>query len=65
MECEPRYFRPGKKNNGTLFFRNCWCPNYDTCLDKAAREDLFLDCTICLYRDQIIEDFSICKVRTP
>ena len=59
MERSPLYLRPCKKNNGNGLFRNCWCPNYNTCLDKAAREDLFLDCTLCLYRDNVVEEFSI------
>ncbi|MEJ2040252.1 MAG: hypothetical protein P8X55_15170 [Desulfosarcinaceae bacterium] len=59
MDRSPLYYRPGKKTNGSELFRNCWCPDYDTCLEKAAREDLFLDCTLCLHRDNIVEEFAI------
>ena len=64
MDCSPLYHRPGKKINASNMFRNCWCQNYDICLDKAAREDLFLDCTLCLYRDNVVEEFSIIVDRT-
>jgi hypothetical protein len=59
MERSPLYLRPSKKTNCSDLFRNCWCPNYDTCLNKAAREDLFLDCGACLFKDNIVEEFAI------
>jgi len=64
MNRSPLYLRPGKKIKGSELFRNCWCTNYDACLDKAAREDLFLDCTVCLYRDDIVEAFAIIVDKT-
>ena len=59
MEPTPHYIRPGKKTNSTHFFRNCGCPCYDRCLNLAAREDLFLDCTQCSFRDNVMELFSL------
>jgi len=57
MEPSPLYFKPGKKTNSRQFFRNCWCPDYDRCMNRAAREDLFLDCTGCFSKDNVMEIF--------
>ncbi len=59
MEPHPLYIRPGKKTNSAHFFRNCGCPCYDQCLDLAAYKDLFLDCTQCSLKDDIMEMFSL------
>jgi len=29
------------------FFRDIYCPNYDNCLDRAAKSDLDLNCGSC------------------
>lgn len=59
MEPSPLYVRPGKKTNSSHFFRNYGCPCYDQCLNLAAREDLFLDCTQCPFKDKVMEMFSL------
>lgn len=59
MEPRPLYVRPGKKTSNTRFFRNFWCSGYDQCLNRAALEDLFLDCTECLLKDDVIENYSL------
>jgi len=59
MEPSPLYIRPGKKTNGTRFFRNYWCTDYDQCLNRAALEDLFLDCTQCFLKNDVIDTFSL------
>jgi hypothetical protein len=59
MEPRPHFVRPGKKTNSSHFFRNYGCPCYDDCLNLAAREDLFLDCTQCSLKDKIMEMFSL------
>jgi hypothetical protein len=59
MEPSPLYVRPGKKTNSSHFFRNSECPCYDRCLNLAAREDLFLDCTQCSLKDKVMEMFSL------
>lgn len=59
MQETPIYYVSGKKTNKTQFYRNYWCKNYDVCLDTAAREDAYLDCTQCIFRDNVIEVFSI------
>ncbi len=59
MDRTPSYHRPGKRQPNHLFFRNYCCPHYDLCLDKAAREDLFLDCTYCDYRDNASDRFLL------
>ena len=59
MEPSPLYVRPGKKTNSSHFFRNSECPCYDRCLNLAALEDLFLDCTQCSLKDKVMEMFSL------
>lgn len=59
MKETPVYYVPSKKTGSHNFFRNHWCRNYDLCLNTAAREDLYLDCTQCFLKDNVVEDFSI------
>ena len=59
MERTPLFSSGGKQICNTDFFRNHWCSHYDICLNRAAREDLFLDCTQCDYKDDVIEEFSL------
>ncbi len=59
MEPSPLYIRPGKKTNNTRFFRNFWCSGYERCLSRAALEDLFLDCTECFLKDDVMENYSL------
>jgi dsDNA-binding SOS-regulon protein len=59
MKETPIYYVSGKKTNKDQFFRNYWCTNYDVCLNTAAHEDTHLDCTQCVYKDNVIEVFSI------
>jgi hypothetical protein len=58
MEPTPAYFHASKKTHNSDTFRNCWCPEYDLCLSRAARKDLLLDCNACLYKDEIVDEFS-------
>lgn len=55
MDRSPLYHPPGKKISALDIFRNFRCPNYDECLDKAAHEDLFLDCEQCFLKDTAVE----------
>ncbi len=59
MERTPLLCPGGKQISSTDFFRNYWCSHYGTCLDLAAREDLFLDCTRCDYRNNVMDGFSL------
>ena len=59
MRGTPVYYLPSKKISTTQFYRNHWCTDYERCLTTAAREDLYLDCAKCKFRDNILEDFSI------
>ncbi len=55
MEPSPLYHRQSKKLSAIDLFRNFRCPCYDACLEKAAYEDLFLDCKACLLKDTKME----------
>lgn len=59
MEPSPFFCSGGKQINSTDFYRNPWCSHYDVCLNRAAREDLYLDCTQCDFKDNVIEGFSV------
>ena len=59
MKGTPVYLVPGKKTNNLHFYRNYWCVHYDLCLETAARKDLYLDCTHCLFKENVIEDLAI------
>lgn len=59
MKGTPVYLVPCKKNNNKHLYRNYWCTNYDLCLETAARKDLYLDCTHCLFKENVIEDLAI------
>ncbi len=59
MKGTPVYYLPSKRINPTEFFRNYWCSDYEICLNTAAREDLYLDCAQCQFRDNTLEDFAI------
>jgi len=59
MKGTPIYYVPGKKTSNNQFYRNYWCSDYELCLNTAAREDLYLDCTQCFLKDTIVEEFSI------
>ncbi len=61
MEPSPLYYRPSKKAVSIGIFRNCRCPHYDRCLEKAALEDLFLDCRECLLKDEKVEVFAFMR----
>ena len=58
MEPTPLYYRPSKKALSIGIFRNYRCPYYDRCLEKAALEDLFLDCRACCLKDEEVEVFA-------
>ena len=57
MDRRPLFHPQSKQTRGMDYFRNFWCSHYDGCLDRAAREDLFLDCAQCLYKDSVVDDF--------
>jgi hypothetical protein len=57
MEPSPLFFKPGKKIHNSQFFRNYWCSDYDLCLSRAAKDDLFLDCTQCFMRNDMEDLF--------
>ena len=59
MEPSPLYIRPGKKTSNMRFFRNYWCTTYEECLSRAAFEDLFLDCTQCFLKNDVMDTFSL------
>ncbi len=59
MRGTPVYYYPSKRINTTEFFRNYWCSDYEVCLNTAAREDLYLDCAQCQYRNDTQEDVAI------
>lgn len=59
MKETPVYLVPGKKTSNSQFYRNYWCYNYDVCLNIAAHKDLYLDCTHCFFKENVIEDLSI------
>lgn len=59
MKGTPVYYLPSKRITNAEFYRNYWCSDYEVCLNTAAREDLYLDCTLCDLKDNIMEDFSI------
>jgi hypothetical protein len=58
MEPTPAYFQASKKLHNSDMFRNCWYPEYDVCLSRAARKDLLLDCKTCFNKDKIVDEFS-------
>lgn len=58
MEPTPSYFQIGKKTKIADFFRNCRCPHYDLCLNRAAHKDLLLDCKACWFKDHIVDEFT-------
>jgi hypothetical protein len=60
MERTPLFYHRKNKCNYNDLFRNYRCPGYDICLDQAAREDLFLDCTACLFKDDAVEEITFC-----
>ena len=59
MEQSPLYYQKSKKMADISISRNCHCPHYDQCLNKAAYEDLFLDCRECHLRNISVEVFSL------
>jgi hypothetical protein len=59
MDRTPSYHQPSKKLHNGLFSRNYSCPYYDRCLQKAAYEDLFLDCKDCGHRDDLSESYIL------
>lgn len=59
MKGTPIYYLPSKKIDATEFYRNYWCTDYEMCLNTAAREDLYLDCAQCKFRDDILDEFTI------
>jgi hypothetical protein len=59
MKGTPTFFIPNKKTNANQFYRNYWCDGYEFCLTTAAQDDLYLDCTKCLFRDHVMEEYSI------
>lgn len=59
MEQTPLYYPPGKKRSNLSIFRNCRCAYYARCLEKAAYEDLFLDCKECHLKDSCVEVFTL------
>lgn len=58
MERTPLFHHRKNKCSPKDLLRNYRCPGYDICLEQAAREDLFLDCTACLFNNVIIEDVA-------
>lgn len=63
MRGTPVYYLPSKRISPAEFYRNHWCSYYDVCLNTAAREDLYLDCTQCELRENTVEDLSIFLVK--
>ena len=47
------------ENDGASAFRNCWCPAYDECMQKAVKDDLLLDCQRCTLKAQRPETFTL------
>jgi hypothetical protein len=58
MRGTPVYYLPSKKITNAQFYRNFWCSHYAVCLNTAAREDLYLDCTQCELKENTPEDFG-------
>lgn len=46
----PRFLPITSKYVQEMFYRNVWCDFYEVCLDEAAANDLYLDCSLCPYR---------------
>ena len=59
MNQAPLFYPQSKQNRAQDFFRNFWCSDYRACLEHAAREDLYLDCTQCGRKDSIGDDFIL------
>ena len=59
MEPTPFFCTGGKQIKSTDFYRNPWCTYYDACLNQAAREDVYLDCTRCEYKDSVLEEYAL------
>jgi hypothetical protein len=59
MDCTPLFHPQGKLTRALDFFRNYWCSHYDLCLVQAAKEDLFLDCTQCKFKDSVADDLAL------
>ena len=57
MDRTPLFHAQGKQTRSFDYYRNFWCLHYDRCLNRAAREDLFLDCAQCPYKDSVVDDF--------
>ena len=47
------------KKKQSCFYKNIWCPEYNTCLDKAARKDTDFDCTFCSKKNLKQETFLL------
>lgn len=47
LQKNPRLLRIKSKLNQEIFYRNVWCESYEHCLDQAAANDMYLDCSFC------------------
>lgn len=60
MERTPQFHHRKNKCHFKDLYRNYRCPGYDICLEQAAREDLFLDCAACLFKNDEVIEYSFC-----
>lgn len=57
MDKVPLFPRQAKNVTAADFLRNFWCPHYKVCLNEAADRDLYLDCSICMYKDTSADNY--------
>ena len=65
MRGTPIYYIPTKETSTADFYRNYWCSEYELCLNTAARDDLYLDCKQCQYRDNVLENYAVFLSKAP
>jgi hypothetical protein len=61
MDRAPLFPQPGEHVTPEDFLRSYWCPHYNTCLEEAAANDLYLDCSNCAYKEKRVFDLSFEK----
>lgn len=59
MEKNPTYTFPKYLDVDFTPSRNYFCPNYDECLEVAARKDFALCCNACSYNEITINRFVL------
>jgi hypothetical protein len=59
MDKTPLFPSYSKKADTTDFLRNYSCPHYDVCLEEAADRDLYLDCSICRFKNTFVQDLFL------